>query len=96
MTAKSAADALMTFDATLAEQVQKLFAGCSGSHFKVSSEEKARLIREVAGTWTLSLAASAAGVTERQVLVALTRHHLHHGMNPASSALVEAALNSAI
>lgn len=91
MSAKSAADAMMTFDVALAEQVKKLFA-----NGKASSEEKISLIREISGTWTLSLAASAAGVTEMQVLVALTRHHLHHGMNPVSAALVEAALNSTI
>ncbi len=94
MSAKSAADALMAYDTTLAEQVTRLFED-HASH-SVSYEEKARLIRDVAGTWTLSLAAASAGVDEEQVLVALARHYLHGGTQMAASGFVSAALNSRI
>lgn len=94
MSAKSAANALMTYDATLAEQVRNLFEG--RDHSAVRSEEKAQLIREIAGTWTLSLAAAAGGVAEDQVLISLHRFHLFGGTQPAATAFVSAALAKTI
>lgn len=94
MSAKSAADALMAYDATLLEQVRKLFDG--RQHIAVSPEEKAKLIREVAGTWTLSLAAAAGGVAEDQVLIALHRFHMFGGTQPAAASFVRAALDNSI
>lgn len=95
MSAKTAADALMAFDTTLTEQVQKLYEGHQ-YHASVRDEDKAALIREVAGTWTLSLAASAAGVSEQQVLIALARGYLHAGTQMAASGFVSAALDCRI
>lgn len=94
MSAKSAADALMTYDTTLAEQVRNLFDG--RQHIAVRSEEKAKLIREISGTWTLSLAAAAGGIGEDQVLIALHRFHLFGGTQPAATAFVRAALDNSI
>lgn len=94
MSAKTAADALMTYDATLAEQVRNLFEG--RHHSAVRSEEKAQLLREVAGTWSLSLAAAAGGVAEDQVLISLHRFHLFGGTQPAATSFVRAVLSSSI
>ena len=96
MSAKAAAAAaLMTFDTTLMEQVQKLYEGHQ-YHISVRLEDKAALIREVAGTWTLSLAASAAGVSEQQVLAALARDYLNAGTPMAASGFVSATLDGRI
>ena len=91
MSAKKAAEALMQYDSDLRERVERLFEG--RLHSLVPRNEKEEVIREAAGTWTLSLAAHAAGVTETQVLVALARYHLHVGTPMVAEGAVESALS---
>ncbi len=91
MTAAAAAEALMTYDTCLKERVEAHFAG--RSHLEIPFSENAALLREIAGTWTLSLAAAAGGVTERKVLVALARHHLRLGTLKAATSTVNVALD---
>lgn len=95
MSAKAAADALVAYDATLGKQIADLYDGHK-HHSTVPKSDKAQLVRDVAGTWTLSLAASAAGVSEQQALVALARHHLHCGTPLAAEGFVCAALENRI
>lgn len=91
MTAISAANALMTYDADLRARVDEYFGG--REPYAIPSEESDALLREIAGTWTLGLAAASAGVTERQVLVALARHYLHLGTLKAAISRVYFALD---
>lgn len=90
MSAKRAADALMACDADTAEAVRMLFSAPATSSIPVSA--KSALIRGIAGTWTLTLAAQAGGVSEAQVLTALARHYLNAGSRAACDALVSDAL----
>lgn len=86
MTAKHAADALVTYDIELAAAINAIIEDHS-SHPSELAKKKANLIRETAGTWTLSLAAAAANVPEERVLDALSRYHLQTGSKFASRAL---------
>jgi hypothetical protein len=92
VSAKNAANALVAFDATLAESIKTMFEG--RGHYEVSHEEKTSLLCDVAGTWTLSIAAAAASVTEHQVLVALARYYMHCGTQMASENTVRSALTT--
>lgn len=62
--AKKAAQALLQYDTALAEQIAALPANGRDRAFW-------RLMVDVRGTWTLSLAAAAAGQTEESVMGAL-------------------------
>lgn len=77
MSAKKAAEALFQFDQSLRTYVEVMFA--NRAHHAASWEEKVDCLRAAKGTWTLSLAAGAAGVSEEAVLTALAQHHLHCG-----------------
>ncbi|SEU40491.1 hypothetical protein SAMN03159335_06323 [Burkholderia cepacia] len=90
MSATKAAAALVQFDLATRELIEQTFDG--REHFAVPYEEKFSVIRAIAGTWTLSLAAASAGVTEEAVLVALVRDHLHCGTIQSAKSAVYSAL----
>ena len=92
MSATRAAAALMKFDLSTRELIEQTFEG--REHFAVPYQEKEDVIRTVTGTWTLSLAAASAGVTEEAVLVAIARDYLHCGTILASKSAVYAALKA--
>ena len=91
MGAKTAAAALMAHDADLANGVRNL-----PDDPNEVIPAAAQLIRETAGTWTLALAASAAGVSERQVLIALVQKHIHPSTAPAATGFVDAVITNRI
>jgi len=73
MSAKNAAAALVEYD--IAEQVAAIEAAYPMVGFDVERREAiVSLLREVMGTWTLSLAAASADVSEQQVIAALAYH----------------------
>lgn len=93
MGAKTAADALVKFDTELRDRIEALES--RGGYWWIqegASAETDAILRDCAGTWTLSLAAESAGVTERQVLVALARFHLHRGTQICAEGAVTQAL----
>lgn len=93
MSAKRAAEALVQFDTTLRESIEKLDS--LGDYWWITEEgieAAAAVIREVSATWTLSLAAASAGVTEVQVLCALGQRHLHMGTQVAAGGMVRQIL----
>jgi hypothetical protein len=92
MSAKKAAEALYAFDADARELIDNLFA--DRPHYAIPFEEKHQAIRTLAGTWTLSLAAAAAGVDETAVLVAVAHMYLHCGTIPASRSTVQLAMTA--
>ncbi|MGF6440094.1 hypothetical protein [Paraburkholderia youngii] len=68
MSARQAAEALLELDAELSA----FAAGLDGCRFTEKREVVKSFIREsVMNTWTLTLAARVAGVTEQQVVAAL-------------------------
>lgn len=87
MSAKTAADALMSHDVDFANSVRNLPADVNAQ-----GPAAAALVRETAGTWTLTLAAAAAGVEENQVLAALVQNYIRPSTAPAARGFVEAAL----
>ncbi len=87
MSAKIAADALMNHDADLVNSVRNLPVDTNAR-----GPAAAALVREVAGSWTLTLAAAAAGVEESAVLAALVQNHIRPCTAPASRSFVQAAL----
>lgn len=72
MSAKSAAAALIEFDVDAA-------ALMPSSDELLDRDGAIALGKALRGTWTLALAASAAGVTEQQVIAAVLQHHTHCG-----------------
>lgn len=69
MSAKRAAQALLELDTNIAAFAMQFEAGGFDSHKR---DKVAHFIRtEVMGTWTLTLAAQAAGQTEKAVIGAL-------------------------
>ncbi|MGF6996745.1 hypothetical protein [Paraburkholderia sp. GAS32] len=94
MSAKKAAEALYTFDADARELIDALFA--DRPHYAVPNEEKQHAIRTIAGTWTLSLAAAAAGVSETDALIAIAHRYLHCGTIPASRSTVQLAMTATV
>jgi hypothetical protein len=95
MTAKAAAAALVEFDADLRARVDALNA--RGDYWWIepgAREDQEDVIRQCAGTWTLSLAAASAGVTEVQVLTALARFHLRLGTQKCAAATVYSVLKN--
>jgi hypothetical protein len=94
MSAKRAADALVEFDADLKARVEEI--NSRGDYWWIDAANGAdaeAIIKDTAGTWTLSLAAAAAGVTEESALVALYRNYLHGGTQVAASGRVRSILN---
>ncbi len=91
MGAKTAAAAMMAHDADLANAVRNL-----PDDTNAVGPAAAQLVRDTAGTWTLALAAASAGVSERQVLVALVQKHIHPSTAPAAAGFVDAALTNRI
>lgn len=93
MSAKIAAAALVEFDADLRERVEEI--NSRGDYWWINinhQTDAAKIIKDTAGTWTLSLAAAAAGVSERMVLSALYRFHLKGGTQAAASGRVDQIL----
>lgn len=74
-----AAAALITHDKKLHDEVKNLFNG--RQRIEVKHEEKIEIIRSASKTWTLALAADAAGVTKELVLVALAKNYLDMGIS---------------
>ena len=72
MSAKNAAAALLQFDIDVAEKLP------AKDQF-LDYESAISLGKAIRGTWTLSLAAAAGGVTEQQVMAALLQHHTRCG-----------------
>jgi hypothetical protein len=94
MSAKQAAAALVEFDTELKARVEEVNA--RGSYWWIDAANEAdvkAIIKDTAGTWTLSLAAAAAGVTEEAVLVAMYRNHLHGGTQVAALGRVRSILS---
>ena len=89
MTAKAAALALVTFDTDLACEVSYLNTGDYWWIEGGARERQEAVLKYCAGTWTLSLAAASAGVTETQVLVALAKNHLHCGTQVVCEGVVK-------
>jgi hypothetical protein len=96
MSAKSAADALVKYDATLADQLRVALEGHESCPALCPSNVTSQIIRDASGSWTLSLAAEAAGTKEFDVLVALAQYHLHLGTHMAASASVHIALRTTL
>jgi hypothetical protein len=95
MTAKAAAAALAEYDADLKVRIEEINA--RGDYWWINSSHRAdaeQIIKDVAGTWTLSLAASSAGVSEEMVLVALYRTHLRGGTQVAAAGRVRGILDN--
>lgn len=72
MSAKSAAAALIEFDVDAAALLPP------ADEF-LNHEGAVALGKILRGTWTLSVAAAAAGVTEQQVVAAVLQHHTRCG-----------------
>jgi hypothetical protein len=72
MSARRAAAALIEFDVSAAALLPP-----TGE--RLDEEGAIVLGRALRGTWTLSLAAAAAGVTEQQVVAAVLQHHTSCG-----------------
>lgn len=95
MSAKSAAAALAEFDMELKARIDEI--NSRGDYWWINedhSKDAMAIIKDASGTWTLSLAAAAAGVSEEMVLVALYRFHLHGGTQAAASGRVRSILKS--
>lgn len=95
MSAKAAAAALAEFDSELKERIEEI--NSRGDYWWINEDHRMdaeQIIKDTAGTWTLSLAAGSAGVSEEMVLAALYKHHLHGGTQAAASAAVRSILNS--
>lgn len=71
MSGVRAARALLALDASLAECVELLTARVRPSSLEWRPAVLALVRERVMGTWTLTLAAEAAGATEQQVVAAL-------------------------
>lgn len=96
MSAKRAGDALVEFDTDLKSRVEEI--NSRGNYWWIDAANRAdanAIIKDTAGTWTLSLAAAAAGVTEEAALVALYRNYLHGGTQVAAAGMVRSILNAA-
>lgn len=87
MSARRASAALIEFDCDTADAVRTLFEDRDPA--QVSRQEKAAVLEQLAGTWTLGLAAKAAGLSEKDVLTAFARDHLRCALREAI-ALVDA------
>lgn len=72
MSAKSAAAALIEFDVDAAALLP-----AAGEY--LDWDGAIALGKALRGTWTLSLAAAAAGVSEQQVVAAVLQHHTRCG-----------------
>ncbi|MBP6776235.1 MAG: hypothetical protein KA151_03170 [Piscinibacter sp.] len=86
MSARRAAVALMNHDADIAEKIAEYFA--DRRPYFAKSETGEAIVASAAGTWTLTLAADAAGVTERQVLAAIAQQ-LHLGTSCVCRGIAE-------
>lgn len=69
MSAKQAAESLITNDPSIAEQVRAIEE--AGPYVDGRTEMIMTLLQEITSTWTLTLVANAAGVTEEQVIASL-------------------------
>lgn len=97
MTAKAAAAALAEFDVELKARIEEI--NSRGDYWWINEQHSVdaeQIIKDAAGTWTLSLAASSAGVSEEMVLVALYRNHLHGGTQVAAAGTVRSILKSGL
>lgn len=95
MTAKAAAAALAELDVDLKVRIGEM--NLRGERWWLDEKNVAdaeQIIKDTAGTWTLSLAANSAGVSEEMVLVALYRNHLHGGTQLAAAGVVRSILNN--
>ncbi|MBR7996731.1 hypothetical protein KDX08_30220 [Burkholderia cenocepacia] len=76
MSATRAAKALMEFDADTRAAIERVM---EGNWYEGGAEEaRQAVLLGIAGTWTLSIAAHAAGVDEAAVLIALARDHMDY------------------
>ncbi|WP_321940020.1 hypothetical protein [Paraburkholderia sp. J8-2] len=91
MSAKRAAAALVEFDSDTRAEVEAL----AGLEWDQSESARLAVILDASATWTLSLAAAAAGVDEAAVLVALARDHLGYRTQMQAAAAVRRALEGA-
>lgn len=95
MSAKSAAAALAEYDIDLKNRIEEINARCDYWWINAEhSKDAEQIIRDTAGTWTLSLAAASAGVSEEMVLVALYRFHLKGGTQVAAAGRVRSILKN--
>ncbi|MDP3008234.1 MAG: hypothetical protein Q8N30_04085 [Methylococcales bacterium] len=90
MSARVAAEALFNYDNDLFTEITGVFAGRVAN--EVPYEDRVNLIKAAINTWTLSMVAHAAGLSEFQVLVALAKYHLNLGSSSATE--VQRALDS--
>jgi hypothetical protein len=87
MSAKSAAAALIQFDVDAA-------ALLPSSDEMLDDEGAIALGKALRGTWTLSLAAAAAGVSEQQVVAAILQHHTRCGTSLVCQGYAKSAFKS--
>ena len=95
MSGKAAAAALAEYDVELKARIEEIHS--RGDYWWIDpqhSKDAEQIIKDTAGTWTLSLAAGAAGVSEEIVLTALYRFHLKGGTQVAAAGRVRSILNS--
>lgn len=95
MSAKAAAGALAEFDVDLKARIDEI--NSRRDYWWIYPEDikdAEQIIRDAAGTWTLSLAAGSAGVSEEMVLVALYRFHLKGGTQVAAAGRVRNILSN--
>jgi hypothetical protein len=86
MSAKSAAAALIEFDLDAAAQLS-----AAGEY--LNQDSAIALGKALRGTWTLSMAAAAGGVSEQQAFAAVLQYHTRCGTSLVCQGVAERVFN---